>query len=56
VEDFDSATEIMKDKGYKLLVTVRKEPWGQIITRFLSPEGILIGLTYTPWMRTEEKK
>jgi catechol 2,3-dioxygenase-like lactoylglutathione lyase family enzyme len=52
VEDIDSATEIMKDKGYKLLVSARKEPWGQIVTRFLSPEGILIGLTYTPWMRS----
>jgi len=52
VEDVESATEIMKEKGYKLLVSSRKEPWGQIVTRFLSPEGILIGLTYTPWMRS----
>ena len=56
VEDIAAATEIMKEKGYKLLVSARKEPWGQIVTRFLSPEGILLGLTYTPWMRSEDKK
>ena len=56
VEDIAMATELMKEKGYKLLVSARKEPWGQIVTRFLSPEGILLGLTYTPWMRSEEKK
>jgi hypothetical protein len=56
VEDIATATEIMKDKGYKLLVSAHKEPWGQTVTRFLSPEGILLGLTYTPWMRSEDKK
>ena len=56
VEDITMATELMKEKGYKLLVSNRKEPWGQIVTRFLSPEGILLGLTYTPWMRSEDKK
>ena len=28
-----------------------KEPWGQTVTRFLSPEGLLVGLTVTPSMR-----
>jgi hypothetical protein len=41
----------LKQRGYKLLVESRTEPWGQIVTRMLSPEGILIGITYTPWMR-----
>jgi hypothetical protein len=30
---------------------VKKEPWGQTVTRLLSPEGLLVGLTYTPSMR-----
>jgi catechol 2,3-dioxygenase-like lactoylglutathione lyase family enzyme len=51
VEDVASATKVLKDQGYKLLVEARKEPWGQTVTRMLSPEGILIGITYTPWMR-----
>jgi hypothetical protein len=36
------------------LVSARKEPWGQIVTRLLSPEGILVGVTFTPLLR--EKK
>jgi catechol 2,3-dioxygenase-like lactoylglutathione lyase family enzyme len=53
VEDIDQATQELREKGYKLLVSARKEPWGQIVTRFLSPEGMLLGLTYTPWMRND---
>ena len=54
VEDVAQASEELKAKGYRLLVTARKEPWGQIVTRLLSPEGILVGLTYTPWIRESE--
>jgi catechol 2,3-dioxygenase-like lactoylglutathione lyase family enzyme len=51
VEDVGAASEVLKARGYKLLVDNREEPWGQIVTRMLSPEGVLVGLTYTPWMR-----
>lgn len=51
VEDIDSATETLKQKGYQLLVDNRIEPWGQTVTRLLSPEGALVGLTITPWLR-----
>ena len=54
VEDVEAASEELKREGYKLLVSSRKEPWGQIVTRLLSPEGILVGVTITPSMR--EKK
>ena len=51
VEDVATATAALKALGYRLLVEARKEPWGQTVTRLLSPEGILVGLTFTPWMR-----
>jgi catechol 2,3-dioxygenase-like lactoylglutathione lyase family enzyme len=51
VENVATATQVLKDRGYKVLVECRKEPWGQTVTRMLSPEGILIGLTFTPWLR-----
>jgi catechol 2,3-dioxygenase-like lactoylglutathione lyase family enzyme len=56
VEDVSEASEELQAKGYKLLIAVKKEPWGQIVTRLLSPEGIMIGLTYTPMMRKEDAK
>jgi catechol 2,3-dioxygenase-like lactoylglutathione lyase family enzyme len=54
VKDVQAATEELRKQGYTLLVSARKEPWGQIVTRLLSPEGILVGVVYTPSMR--EKK
>ena len=51
VEDVAEATDELKAKGYMLLIAATKEPWGQTVTRLLSPEGILVGLTYTPWIR-----
>ncbi len=51
VENIDLATEELKQLGYSLLVSARKEPWSQTVSRFLSPEGILVAVTHTPWMR-----
>jgi hypothetical protein len=51
VRDLDSATRALSDKGYCLLVANQTEPWGQTVTRLLSPEGLLTGLTITPWLR-----
>jgi len=51
VEDIRAATADLESKGYRLVVRAREEPWGQTVTRLLSPEGLLVGLTVTPWMR-----
>ncbi|VEI19347.1 Glyoxalase-like domain [Serratia plymuthica] len=51
VADMALATQGLIDKGYRLLVANREEPWGQSVTRLLSPEGLLIGVTFTPWLR-----
>jgi len=51
VENVEKATAELESRGYRMLVKDRKEPWGQTVTRFLSPEGLLIGITFTPWMR-----
>jgi len=53
VADIEAATRELEAQGYRLLVSARKEPWGQTVTRFLSPEGILVGVTHTPWLRGE---
>jgi hypothetical protein len=51
VENIDKATAELRSQGYKLLVAMRKEPWGQVVTRLLGPEGLLVGITHTPAMR-----
>lgn len=55
VEDIDMATDTLSKNGYRLLVAKREEPWGQIVTRLLSPEGLLAGLTITPWLRHDSQ-
>ena len=55
VEDVASATRVLKERGYRLLVENRTEPWGQTVTRLLSPEGVLVAVTFTPWMREETR-
>src|SRR3954471_24953404 len=44
VVDVERATEELKLQGYRLLVERRKEPWGQVVTRMLGPEGLLVGV------------
>jgi len=43
VADIEKATAELKSKGYKLLVAMRNEPWGQTVTRLLGPEGLAGG-------------
>ena len=54
VDDVAEATRELESKGYRLLVSNRTEPWGQVVSRLVSPEGLLVGLTMTPWMRKPE--
>jgi catechol 2,3-dioxygenase-like lactoylglutathione lyase family enzyme len=51
VGNIEKATTELKLQGYKLLVSTRKEPWGQVVTRLLGPEGLLVGITHTSVMR-----
>ena len=51
VDNIEAATAELGKRGYKLLVRAQKEPWGQIVTRLISPEGLLVAVTVTPGMR-----
>ncbi len=48
VEAVASAATELEDRGYHLLHGARTEPWMQTITRLLSPEGLLVGVCYSP--------
>jgi hypothetical protein len=53
VDNVESASAELESRGYRMLVRNKPEPWGQTVTRLLSPEGLLIGITLTPCMRTQ---
>ena len=54
VDSVEEPTAELESQGYQILIRNKKEPWGQTVTRFISPEGLLVGVTFTPLMR--EKK
>ena len=53
VADIEKATRALEQAGYRLLVRMQQEPWGQTVTRFLGPEGMLLAVTHTPFLRAE---
>jgi len=51
VENVESASADLESHGYRMLIRMKTEPWGQTVSRFLSPEGLLVAVTFTPSLR-----
>ncbi|HEV7177441.1 MAG TPA: hypothetical protein VGN29_18225, partial [Solirubrobacteraceae bacterium] len=45
------AADELTAAGHELLHQAREEPWGQTVARLLSPEGTIVGISYTPALR-----
>jgi len=54
-DDVAPATAQMAERGHRILINAKLEPWGQTVSHLLSPEGILVGIVYTPWMHEGEE-
>jgi hypothetical protein len=54
VDNVETATAELESMGYRMLIKNKKEPWGQTVSRFLDSDGLLVGLTFTPWMREQK--
>jgi hypothetical protein len=52
-EAVGEAAAELETAGHRLLRRAGVEPWGQTVARLLSPEGLLVGIAYTPWMHHE---
>ncbi|HEY5947031.1 MAG TPA: hypothetical protein VIV40_16115 [Kofleriaceae bacterium] len=44
-----SAGELV-EQGYALLHGARTEPWGQTVARLQTTDGVIVGISYAPWM------
>lgn len=53
VDNVEEATAEVESRGFRMLVKNKTEPWGQTVSRFLAPEGLLVGITFTPALRRE---
>lgn len=49
VEAVSAAVDELAAAGHRVLRGAQQEPWGQTTSRLLSPEGLLVGITFTPW-------
>jgi catechol 2,3-dioxygenase-like lactoylglutathione lyase family enzyme len=49
-EAVGAAVDELAAVGHRVLRGAHEEPWGQTTSRLLSPEGLLVGVTFTPWM------
>jgi catechol 2,3-dioxygenase-like lactoylglutathione lyase family enzyme len=47
-EAVTSAVAELERDGYELLHGPRTEPWGQTVARLISPEGLIVGISYVP--------
>jgi hypothetical protein len=56
VEDADavaSAGGDLQRAGFELLHPARTKPWGQTVTRLLTDDGLIIGISYAPHFTTK---
>ncbi|HET7661039.1 MAG TPA: VOC family protein [Oryzihumus sp.] len=50
VDDVPTAAQELEARGYTLLHPTKTEPWGQVIARLQTPDGVLVGLSFAPWL------
>jgi hypothetical protein len=51
VESVAAETAELEAQGHRMLIRNKTEPWGQTVSRFMDPDGLLVELTFTPWLR-----
>jgi len=51
-----SAASELEAKGYGLLHGPRTDPWGQTVARLQTRDGLIVGISYVPWMHRRAKQ
>jgi catechol 2,3-dioxygenase-like lactoylglutathione lyase family enzyme len=46
----EEAAAELEGEGFTLLHEAREEPWGQTVARLQSIEGLVVGISYAPWL------
>jgi catechol 2,3-dioxygenase-like lactoylglutathione lyase family enzyme len=47
-EALDAAVRELEGQGFELLPGPREQPWGQIIARLQTLEGVIVGISFAP--------
>jgi catechol 2,3-dioxygenase-like lactoylglutathione lyase family enzyme len=48
-----AAADELQHAGFELLHPARMEPWGQTVTRLLTKDGLIVGISYAPSLHVE---
>lgn len=48
-----AAAEELRGAHYTLLHDARTEPWGQTVARLQSADGVIVGISFAPWMHDD---
>jgi uncharacterized glyoxalase superfamily protein PhnB len=51
-DEVQAAADELRAGGFTLLHDARMEPWGQTVARLQSPEGVVVGISFAPWMHS----
>jgi catechol 2,3-dioxygenase-like lactoylglutathione lyase family enzyme len=51
-----AATDELEERGFALLHSPREEPWGQTVGRLLSPEGLIVGISFAPSLHEDRQR
>lgn len=51
VDAVEPSSQTIKDSGWQIEQAPKKEPWGQVTSRFFSSSGALCEVSETPWAR-----
>ncbi|HYA71416.1 MAG TPA: VOC family protein [Thermoplasmata archaeon] len=54
-ESVAAAASELEAKGYSLLHGARTDPWGQTVARLQTPDGLIVGISFVPWMHRRGK-
>jgi catechol 2,3-dioxygenase-like lactoylglutathione lyase family enzyme len=54
VEAVGEAGVELQGAGFELLHPARMEPWGQTVTRLLTNDGLIVGISYIPSFHDED--
>ena len=52
VEAVDAAARELQQQGHEFVHDARTEPWGQTVARLISPENVVVGISYAPWQHS----
>lgn len=55
-QEVTQAMDELERAGYALIHSPREEPWGQTVGRLMSPEGLLLGLSFAPWLHSASQE